>query len=196
MAGQRTHGSDDTEHQICNCKGVENMDQDDSMPSVPHSSHIRVHGSCPYALVDTGASPNLVKTSWLAKIVPGWRKHVDETHAARTTFKLADGGRSSTPKGTIELPIEMGGVCVTRKFWVLDELTTNMILGSDFLLHIGATIDYGMCEIRSRQFDEMNAVPFDLKGAHQWRRATSVVALYDIVLRPNRVEMGGSPKQR
>jgi hypothetical protein len=71
MAGQRTHGSDDAEHQSCNSEGVENMDQDDSMPSVPHSSHIRVHGSCPYALVDTGASPNLVNTSWLAKIVPG-----------------------------------------------------------------------------------------------------------------------------
>jgi hypothetical protein len=64
-----------------------------------------------------------------------------------------------------------------------------MIIGSDFLLHIGATIDYGMCEIRSRRFGEMTAVPFDLKGAHQWRRATSVVALYDIILRPNRVEV-------
>jgi hypothetical protein len=129
MAGLQTHDSSDTEHQVCNCESVEDMDRNYSMPPVPHSSYIKLYGHCPYALVDTGASPNLVKTSWLAKVVPDWQKRMDKTYAARTTFKLANGGRSAAPKGTVELPIEMGGVCMTRSFWVLDELTMNMRQG-------------------------------------------------------------------
>jgi hypothetical protein len=74
--------------------------------------------------------------------MPNWKEKLDETNATNTTFKLADSGKSVSPAGTVILPLMMGGQMIMRKFWVLKDLTTTMIIGTDLLNWIGATVDY------------------------------------------------------
>ena len=123
------------------------------------------------------------------KAKPDWRDHLDLTGATTTRFKLADGGKSAAPAGQITLDLTMGGQSVRGKFWVLEQLTTNMIVGSNLLSWIGATIDYNRNEIVSRQYPDMGKIPFGLKGSRKWRSLTSIVAERDIILRPNTVDV-------
>ena len=177
-----------TEH-VCSCREEEESTEKRTLTTVPHTRHILLNGHCPYALIDTGAGPNLVRTNWLDTVRPGWKSDIDRTGVTTTRFKLADGGRSAAPAGQIRLKLMVGGQLIEQKFWVLKDLTTNMIIGSKMLSSMGAVIDYSKNEVRSKRYPQMDAVPFDLSQAEKWRYATSVTALSDIVLRPNTVEV-------
>ena len=64
-----------------------------------------------------------------------------------------------------------------------------MIIGSDLLNDIGATMDFNTSSITSSVYVEMGRIPFDLRGARQWRRATTVIAECDILLQPDAVSV-------
>jgi hypothetical protein len=121
--------------------------------------------------------------------MPDWRQHKNNTDVTKTRFKLADGGKSAAPEGQISLNLTIGGQLVKGEFWVLKNLTTNMIVGSQLLSWMGATIDYNKHEITSRTYPDMKRIPFDLNRSRKWRKLTSVVATSDIILRPNTVTM-------
>ena len=94
--------------QAYNCSQEEEETEEADLPTVPHTRHIWLGDHMPYALVDTRAGPNLVKEAWLDKAMPDWRRHLDQTGATTTRFKLADGGKSATPAGRITLDLTMG----------------------------------------------------------------------------------------
>ena len=123
-AEQRDHNHDDLDVCTCSHEPQEEPKTKD-LPSVPHTNQILLKGHNPYAMVDTGAAPNLVRTGWIKAAWPGYSQYLDRTGAATTKFKLADGGKSASPEGTIQLPLTINGVEVTAKFWVLEKLTTK-----------------------------------------------------------------------
>ena len=134
----------------------EETKEEEPLPSVPHTNGVTLNGHSPYAMLDTGAAPNLVRSGWLDMAMPEWRTKINRTGAATTQFKLADGGNSATPAGQVELPLDIGGIRVRRKFWVLHRLTTNMIVGSDLLQFLIADIDYGTGTMRSAKYPRMD----------------------------------------
>jgi hypothetical protein len=145
-------------------------------------------GHNPYAMVDSGAGPNLVRTSWLKEAWPDYKKKLISTGAATTRFKLADGGKSASPDGTIQLDLTINGAKISGKFWVLQQLTTNMIIGSKLLDELGAVINYGNRSIKSTARPDMGRIEFELKGVQNWRLNTAVTIRQDIVLLPNTVQ--------
>ena len=111
--------------------------------------------------------------AWLDKALPDWRLRKNNKDVTKTRFKLADGGQSAAPAGQITLALTMGGELVSGEFWVLTDLTTNMIVGTQLLSWIGATVDYNKYEIISRQYPDMKKIPCDLSSARKWMKLTS-----------------------
>ena len=62
----------DIEHS-CNCSQDEDEAEEKDLPTVPRTSHIWLGDHMPYALIDTGAGPNLVKMAWRCQIGGGKR---------------------------------------------------------------------------------------------------------------------------
>ena len=103
-ADQRDHSINDLEICTCSHEPTEKP-KTRNLPSVPHTNQILLKGQNPYALLVTGAAPNLIRTGWLKTAWPDYSRHLDNTGAATTKFKLADGGKSASPDGTIILPL-------------------------------------------------------------------------------------------
>lgn len=171
--------------QLCGCDGaLEEEEAARNIPDTPHTSNLEVGGKRPYSLIDTGAGPNLVRADWMKREIQGWEQRLNRKGAAGTRFKLADGAKSVSPLGRIKLRIEAPGGLVTRWFWVLEGLTAEVILGSDYLQHMGMTVDYGRRCMTSKRFPCMPPVHFDLRHTDDWRVGAAVRTRERLVLRP------------
>ena len=177
-------------HDVCSCdhRSSNNVSQK-ILPSVPHTSAILLNGHDSYAMIDSGAGPNLVQSEWLAIAFPDYRKYLQTKGAATTKFKLADGGKSASPEGTIQLSLQINGVTVGGTFWVLKQLTTNMIVGSKLLDELAVTINYSKRIITSEERPDIGQIHFDLKGVRKWRLDTSVTTRSAITLLPRTAQL-------
>ena len=187
-ADQHDYNVNDLEVCTCNHETVATLKTQD-LPSVPHTNQILLNGKNPYALLDTGAAPNLVRTEWLKMAWPEYWRKLDQRGAATTKFKLADGGNSASPDGTINLSLTVNGAPVNGIFWVLKQLTTDMIVGTAMMDELGMNVDYATRSMTSAARPDIGRINFDLKGTPKWRQDTSVTTRRDIVLLPNTMHM-------
>jgi exonuclease III len=85
-------GTGTEEHivQACGCRGEGEPAPEGNKPETPHTREIKVGGVTPYAMIDTGAGPNMLRTEWLEREIPNWNKQLCRKEATTTRFKLAD----------------------------------------------------------------------------------------------------------
>ena len=91
--------------------------------------------------------------------------------------------------GRIQLDLTFNGVKISGMFWALETLSTNMIIGSQLLDEIGATVNYNSRSITSAVFPQMGRLQFDLKGAPRWRQDVSVTIRSSLVLQPHQTRL-------
>src|SRR6218665_3129164 len=98
---------------------------------------VYVYGKHRLALLDTGALVSAVSTQFL-KELPSHRKldkHVTQNLCGANGQRLKN-------LGQVELPVNLNGLIITHKFMVIDNLISDIILGTDFLNFSNAVIDY------------------------------------------------------
>ena len=110
-----------------------------------HSTNIRAK-LCPVsvgtehilALVDSGADLSIVSAKVLKKIKPHLVKK--QTDSKQTLLKSVTGDTLNV-LGLVEIHLSFGNQKFWHRFHVIENTTKKMILGSDFFIETGATID-------------------------------------------------------
>ena len=101
------------------------------------------------ALVDTGATNSIVTI----KLVGALRLRMDPPSDSHPKSFIAADNRPIKILGTVSLPVKLNGLTVPFDFFVLDDLSQEIILGMDFLTATQAKID---CTNRTISFyDDM-----------------------------------------
>jgi len=206
--GTREHkccsGETDQGKTVCQCgeqdgsmpNNEETNNQGPSVPMMQLRHQRRTRGEQQWytanVLVDSGAFTSIVSLAWLKKTYPhSWNDMINTAGAARTKFSLADGSRATSPRGKARLDFELGEetLKLSERFWVLEGLAHDVILGSNFLDSMGTTISYGK---RSLIFDarpKMKPLPFKMSDRNKyWRRPARVRLKVQVTLQPGETQ--------
>ena len=89
------------------------------------------------ALLDTGSSISAINATFLKK-VPGNCYKIRNSDIA---FITAAGGSSHQVEGKVDLEIKVGGLNISHTFYIIDNLSRSVILGTDFMKQQNACLD-------------------------------------------------------
>ena len=99
---------------------------------------IRLNGTETLALVDTGASRSVASEECRRQI----GAPLQPLEAGETSELYAADGRMVKIQGKIDCDIDIQGLIIPFKIFVVDQLTQKLIIGQDFLQFTKAKIDY------------------------------------------------------
>ena len=111
------------------------------MPLSIHTHHFR-------ALIDTGSTISAINDSILRKL----RLSYKDLAPPDISFITGAGGSNHPVKGKIKLPIVIGGLKVQHTFYVIEDLRTSILLGTQFLEHQKASLDWPSRKLYLHEF--------------------------------------------
>ena len=95
------------------------------------------------------------------------------------TFELADGSKTKS-RGRITVPLRFNKKAYHQDFYVLDSHSVPAILGVDFFIKVGATIDFGKSVIHLANMKGCPPLPFKIsKKKTSFRGSLSPIFLTD-----------------
>ena len=106
------------------------------------------------ALIDTGATVNIIKTDLLNQI-QGVNTAVREMTDA--SIRVAN-GETIRIKGEVNLPVKIGGQCFSTTFHILDTVTLPLIIGLEFLKANNVNINFAKHQLEI-QYDSVPLRP-------------------------------------
>ena len=96
------------------------------------------------ALVDSGAMVSLMKESVYEQLA-----HKGNFVNKRTALQAVSGNMLNV-RGMAEIPFTIGGVKLKHSFYIVREMTRNVLLGQDFLTETGARVYFDLKKMRVR----------------------------------------------
>ena len=107
--------------------------------SLSNTINMTIHGVQVEALVDTGATVCLIDYDWLQENVPTRRNLIEKPRLI--SAKTANNSDLDIA-GFINLPVIINNCCYFIDFHVVHNITLDIILGTQFLINLGANINY------------------------------------------------------
>lgn len=129
-----------------------------------NSINLKINNSRVKFLLDTGASRSCANFNYVHNILKLSIIPVDNTDLSFPKFLISAGGERLLIKGSVHIDLNISNLIVPFKFLVLENLTSNFIIGSDFFYHTKAELIFHRKQLKL--FEGLVSINFDNDTSH------------------------------
>jgi len=131
-----------------------------SLNSLSNHIRVKINNKTFIFLIDSGASRSVLNLNYVKDVLK-------QTNSAQDNilFMVFADGNIIHVHGSVTIDLNVSGLMVPLKFLVLENLTSNFILGSDFLSHTKAVLNFAINELFL--FEGLVTVPFQSDISNQ-----------------------------